>query len=84
MFVGLVRDPDRGRPEPPESSPSRPWPRPPWQPFAWVALLCWMTWAAKELDGLPGYIVFLVALSIGCWRLDRWLGKQYWGGLTKQ
>jgi hypothetical protein len=84
MFVGLVRDPD-WRPEPPDSGPPpRPWPRPPWQPFAWVALLCWLTWAAAAIDGLAGYLIFLFALSLGCWRLDRWLGKQYWGGLTKQ
>jgi hypothetical protein len=85
VFVGLVRDPDR-RPERPDGDERRraPWPRPPWQPFAWVAVLCWMTWLAKELDGLAGYVVFLVALSIGCWRLDRWLGSLYWGGLTKR
>jgi hypothetical protein len=85
VFVGLVQDPHRD-PEPPDGDerPKAPWPRPPWRPFAWLALVCWLVWAAGEIDGLVGYLLFLLALSIGCWRVDRWLGTLYWGGLTKR
>ena len=86
MFVGLVRDPDR-RPDPPddqeEPPPSRPWPRPPWRPFAWVAAFCWILWLAGAVGGFPGYVLVLVAIGLGCWRVDRWLSRQYWGGLTE-
>ena len=81
--MGLVRDPgpgDRGGDDPP---PPPSWPRPRWQPFAWVALVCWLLYAGREIDGVAGYLVLLLALAVGYWRTDRWLSKQYWGGLKE-
>jgi hypothetical protein len=86
LVLGLVHDP--GPPEPPDddaaSGPSAPWPRPPWRPFAWIALFCWLLYGAGEIGGLAGYLLILLAVTIGCWRVDRWLDKQYWGGLTER
>ena len=85
MFVGLVQDPGRREPEPPDDPdpPPRPWPRPPWRPFAWLAAWCWLLVLAGALCGLAGYVVVLAAIGLGCWRVDRWLGRQYWGGLRE-
>ena len=85
MLVGLVRDPGWG-PEPPDDDerPKAPWPKPPWQPFAWVAVFFWLLYAAGEIGGFAGYLVVLLAIALGCWRIDKWLAKQYWGGLTKR
>lgn len=55
----------------------------PWRPFAWFAAFCWLLFAAGRLDGLPGYVLVLVAIAVGCWRVDRWLARQYWGGLRE-
>ncbi|HEX2086757.1 MAG TPA: hypothetical protein VHF89_13850 [Solirubrobacteraceae bacterium] len=80
----LVHDPDPREPEP-EPAPRRPRRLPvvPWRPFAWVAAFCWLLFAAGEVGGLAGYVLLLVAIAVGCWRLDRWLGRLYWGGLRE-
>lgn len=84
VFVGLVQPP-RWEPEGPgdDAPEPRPWPRPPWRPFAWVAAFCWLLFVAGAVGGFPGYLIVLAALALGCWRLDRWLSRQYWGGLSE-
>ncbi len=82
MVVGLVRDPDPGPGAQPPPGPRRV-PHLPWRPFAAFALWCWLFVLAGAVDGLAGYALVLVALALGCWRLDRWLGRQYWGGLRE-
>jgi hypothetical protein len=84
MFVGLVRGPEWGS-EPPDdpAPPPRPLPHLPWRPFAWVAAFCWIMVLAGAVGGLPGYLLVLLGVALGCWRLDRWLARQYWGGLTE-
>ena len=87
LVLGLVHDPGDSGPPPDDGDagrPRAPWPRPPWRPFAWFALFCWLLFAAGAIGGLPGYLVLLVAVGVGCWRVDKWLGKQYWGGLTQR
>ena len=84
MFVGLVHDHSRdpfGDDEPPP--PRRPLPHVPWQPFAWFAAFCWLMVVAGAVGGLPGYLILLGAVAMGCWRIDRWLGRQYWQGLRE-
>ena len=74
------------RPERPDDGPPPPrrtLPHVPWRPFAWFAAFCWLMYAAGALGGLAGYATLLVALALGCWRLDRWLSGQYWGGLRE-
>ena len=87
LVLGLVHDPGPGEPPDDDAAPpprGEPWPRPPWRPFAWIALFCWLLYAAGEIGGLLGYLLLLLAVTIGCWRIDRWLDKQYWGGLTQR
>jgi hypothetical protein len=84
VFVGLVHDhswepPDQG-PRPPRR---RRLPHVPWQPFAWFAAFCWLMVVAGAVGGLPGYVIVLLAVGMGCWRIDRWLGRQYWQGLRE-
>jgi hypothetical protein len=74
----LIHDPD---PEPPRRP--RKLPHIPWRPFAWFAAFCWLLFLAGQVGGLVGYLLVLLAVGGGCWRLDRWLAKQYWGGLTE-
>ena len=74
VFVGLVHDHQVGPPKPPHV---------PWRPFAWVAAWCWLLYLAGQVGGFAGYLVVLVAVGLGCWRLDRWLARQYWGGLRE-
>ena len=81
MLLLIDDRPDRPDEEPPP--PRRPLPRPPWRPFAWVALFLWLLHLAEVVGGLAGYGLVLVAIAVGCWRLDRWLSKQYWGGLRE-
>jgi hypothetical protein len=77
----LIYDPGE---EPGVPPPRRRRPRPPpWRPFAWFAAFCWLLYIAGAIDGLVGYLLLLVAIAVGCWRVDRWLGKQYWGGLRE-
>jgi hypothetical protein len=78
----LIHEPrDDGGDEPPR--PARPLPHIPWRPFAWVAAFCWLLFAAGQIGGLAGYGLVLLAVSLGSWRLDRWLARQYWGGLSE-
>ena len=76
----LIHDPgdDRGD-EPPR--PRRHLPHVRWQPFAWFAAFCWLMAAAGQVGGLPGYLLLLVAIAVGCWRVDRWLDGQDWAGM---
>ncbi len=77
----LIHEPD---PEPgDEPRPRRRLPVLPWRPFAWLAVFCWMLFAAGQVGGLAGYLILLGAIAVGCWRVDRWLGKQYWGGMRE-
>ena len=75
----LIHDPE----PPPEGRSRRRLPVLPWRPFAWFAVFCWMLVAAGAVGGLPGYVLVLAAISVGCWRVDRWLARQYWGGLRE-
>ena len=77
----LIEDREPEQPAPPPRR--RPLPHVPWRPFAWFATFCWLMYAAGVLGGLAGYVTVLVAVSVGCWRIDRWLSKQYWGGLRE-
>lgn len=82
----LIHDPSPDDDDDGDAAPARPrrrLPLVPWRPFAWVAAFCWMLFAAGELGGLPGYAVLLLAIAVGGWRLDRWLARQYWGGLSE-
>ncbi len=76
----LVHDPEPPRDDPP---PRRRLPVPPWRPFAWFAVFCWMVWVAGAVGGFPGYLIVLAAIALGCWRVNRWLDRQYWGGLSE-
>ena len=79
----LIGDPE---PDPPCGDPDaarRSLPALPWRPFAWFAAFCWMLFLAGRVGGLAGYVLVLVAVATGCWRLDRWLARQYWGGLRE-
>ena len=80
MFVGLVHDHSH---DPPGDGPQRGLPHIPWQPFAWFAAFCWLMVAAGAVGGFPGYLIVLFAIGMGCWRIDRWLGRQYWQGLRE-
>jgi hypothetical protein len=84
VFVGLVQPP-RWEPEPPDDGerPGRPWPRPPWRPFAWLAAWFWLMLLAGAVGGFAGYLLVLAAVTLGCWRVDRWLSRQSWGGLSQ-
>ncbi len=66
--------------EPPEPPPARrPLPRPPWRPFAWIAAFLWLLMLAGEVGGLGGYLLVLLAVAVGSWRLDRWAARWEWG-----
>ena len=44
----------------------------PWRPFAWIAAFAWTLVIAAAVDGFAGYAIFLVAIAVGSWRLERW------------
>jgi hypothetical protein len=44
----------------------------PWRPFAWIAAFCWLLAIAAEVDGFAGYGIFLLAITLGSWRLERY------------
>jgi hypothetical protein len=73
----LIHDPEPDKPR------RRPLPHIPWRPFAWVAAFCWLLLLAVQVGGFAGYLLVLLAVGVGSWRIDRWLSKQYWGGLTE-
>jgi hypothetical protein len=85
MFVGLVRDP---RWEPPEGAPEperrRSW-RIPWRTIVTLIVFCTMLAlvppVGEAFGPLAGYGFLCLAVAIGGWRFDRWLGRQYWRGL---
>jgi hypothetical protein len=93
MFVGLVKDPGRdwrpwddGR----EPGPRRSW-RVPWKVVSrialWVAVIAGMFALVPEVDhlfgNLVGYVLILVTVAAGVWRIDRWFSQQYWEGLRE-
>lgn len=80
LIDGGGHDPEPGPPRPPRR---RRLPAPPWRPFAWFAAFCWLLAIAGMLGGLAGYLVVLAAVGMGCWRVERWCGRQYWGGLRE-
>jgi hypothetical protein len=71
------------RPDRPPPPRRRRLPAPPWRPFAWFAAFCWLLYAAGTVGGLVGYLLILAAVTLGCWRLDRWLSGLYWGGMSE-
>jgi hypothetical protein len=85
FFVGLVGE---RRWEPPEDVP-KPSPEPsrhvPWRELACLAgvfaLLFLSPVAGHALGGFAGYVVLLLAVALGIWRVDRWCSRQYWCGL---
>jgi hypothetical protein len=86
-FVGLVSDP---RWEPPDDSPEprrrRNWRwRVPWSVLAWIAvwwtLLLLAPVAGRLFGGGIGYLVLIGDVSLGSWRLNRWISHRYTRGL---
>jgi hypothetical protein len=86
-FVGLVSDP---RWEPPGDDPEprrrRNWNRRlPWNVLAWVAV--WWTIlllapvAGRAFGGGVGYLVLLLDIALGSWRLNHWTSRRYTRGL---
>ena len=76
----LVHEPrDDHDDEPPAAR--RRLPHIPWRPFAWFAAFCWLMLAAGRVGGLAGYGLVLLAISVGCWRVNRWLDGQDWAGM---
>jgi hypothetical protein len=45
-----------------------------WRPLAWIAGFIWLLVIAAEVDGFAGYGIFLLAVALGSWRLERWAG----------
>jgi hypothetical protein len=82
VFVGLVHD-HRWDPEDLGPAPPRRIPHVRWQPFAWFAAWCWLMFLAGAVGGLPGYLIVLAAIALGCWRIERWCSRQYWSGLRE-
>jgi hypothetical protein len=83
MFVGLVHDPGVNRPEPPDARSHPHLPAVPWRLLAWVSGWVSLLFLADALGGLVGYVVVLLAVGLGSWRLERWCARQYWGGLSE-
>jgi hypothetical protein len=93
MFVGLVKDPGRDW-RPPDDQPDgdrrRSW-QVPWRLVArvtiWAALLgalfALVPVADHVLGHLAAYVLILLAVSLGVWRVDRWFSRQYWEGLSE-
>jgi hypothetical protein len=84
FFVGLVGE---RRWEPPGDVPKPPEPawHVPWRELAWLAgvaaLLFLSPVAGHALGGFAGYVVLLLAIALGIWRVERWCSRQYWRGL---
>jgi len=58
-----------------QGEPRRSRPNVPWRPFAWVAAFLWLMVIAAEVNGFAGYGIFLLAIALGSWRLERWAGS---------
>jgi hypothetical protein len=93
MFVGLVKDPGRDwRPwdDTPDPSPHRSW-RVPWRLIfhvaVWVAIVSGMFAAVPlvdhEIGEFAGYVLILLSVAVGVWRVDRWFDHGYWEGLRE-
>ena len=37
--------------------------------------------ADHVLGSLAGYVLILLTVTVGVWRIDRWFSHQYWDGL---
>jgi hypothetical protein len=57
------------------ASAGRSLPHLPWRPFAWIAGFAWLLVIAAEVNGFAGYGIFLLAIALGSWRLERWAGR---------
>ena len=61
-------------PEDNDDAQRRPLPDVPWRPLAWIAAFIWLLVIAAEVDGLAGYGILLLAITLGSWRLERAAG----------
>jgi hypothetical protein len=59
----------------PEPEGRHSFPHVPWRPLAWIAAFICLLGLAAEVDGFAGYGVFLLAIALGSWRLERWAGR---------
>jgi hypothetical protein len=70
--------------EPPAPDPGRSW-RVPWRAVAWLAAAIGLMFLGPVADhafgGLAGYLVLLLGVAVGLWRLERFCSGQYWRGL---
>jgi hypothetical protein len=79
MFVGLVKDPGAGWGLP-DDNPHEPrretftLPAIPWQPLVWLAAFILAFAVSRMVGGWAGYVLMLLAVAVGSWRLDRQLG----------
>jgi hypothetical protein len=79
MFVGLVKDPGAGWGLP-DDIPQEPrrerftLPAIPWQPLVWLAAFILAFVVSRMVGGWAGYVLMLLAVAVGSWRLDRQLG----------
>jgi hypothetical protein len=57
----------------------------PWRAVAWLATAVGLMFLSSIVDdafgGLAGYVVLLLAVTVGLWRLERFCSGQYWRGL---
>jgi hypothetical protein len=66
----------------------RPWTwRLPWRPLAWLAAWCWLMAlvpiVTSTAGGLAGFGVLMLAVTLACWRGERFCRRQYWHGLRE-
>jgi hypothetical protein len=88
MFVGLVKDPGAGWGLPDESA-ERPrrrvsMPAIPWRALVWLAvvvvLFALVPTVGHRFGAFAGYLLLLVGVTVGVWRIDRCFSGQ-WRGL---
>ena len=77
IVLGLVHG---DGPEPPAPDPGRSW-RVPWRALAWLAVAVGLLFLGPAFGGLAGYVVLLLGVTVGMWRLERFCSGQYWRGL---
>ena len=93
MFVGLDKYPGRDWRPPddgPDPGPHR-WRRGHWRAFTrvaiWVVLLSGLFALVPVVDHVAGhvgaYMLILLTVALGLWRVDRWFDHQYWDGLRE-